>query len=115
MILQKGLKVGEAARAEKEGINSSSETGECKVGGGEKSAWRMIGAVQASLVQRKLKSGKFRRQKLDDLQHLRGRNDNVVNTVNYSIGSKLDIQLVFPQKILVTITPLTMSIATTRL
>ena len=92
MVKDQSLKVLAAVLAEQESVDLGAELLEGEVGGSKQSTARVIGAVvgvkETGLAKSQLEGGELRRQEVDDLKGSRRRNQEIVNSVDHSVGAK---------------------------
>lgn len=93
VVLQECLEVLLSVLAEKESIDPRAEFLECKVGRSKESTTGVVGVVQrfeeTGLDESELKGGELAGKEIDNLESLRRWDDDVVNTVDDTVGTKL--------------------------
>lgn len=92
VVLQQRTEVLEAVLREEEGVDLRAQLLEGEVGWREESAAGVVGAVdlvkQTGLGQTKLEGAELAREEVHNLDNLRRRDNDAVDTVDYTIGTK---------------------------
>ena len=92
MVEDQSLEILAPVLAEQESIDLGAELLEGEVGRSKQSTAGVIGAVvsvkETSLAKSQLKGGELGRQEINDLEGSRRRNEEIVNSVNNSVGTE---------------------------